>query len=44
MTPTTWHVYNHALLPDCAPHEAVEFANGKFDVSFNRAGGGSSNG
>ena len=39
MNPTTWHYYNHALLPDCAPHEAVVFASGKFDVPFNCGGG-----
>ena len=38
MKPTTWHYYNHALLPDCAPHEDVVFESGKYDISF--SGGG----
>lgn len=39
MNPTTWHYYNHALLPNCAPHETVVFESGKFDVSFSCRGG-----
>lgn len=38
MKATTWHYYNHALPPDCAPHEAVVFASAKFDVPFNCGG------
>lgn len=38
MKATTWHYYKHALPPDCAPHEAVVFASGKFDVPFNCGG------
>lgn len=43
MKPTAWRYYNHALLPDCAPHEEVAFRSGKFDIPFS-CGGGASNG
>lgn len=38
MKPTAWRYYNHALLPDCAPHEEVAFRSGKFDIPFSCGG------
>ncbi len=33
---TKWRYYQHALLPECEPHEEPVFDSGRFDVSFSR--------